>query len=123
MIRRHNEVRDALGEMMAMAFGNQIVKEPIVREADPERSEEGLVADLAVRRLWHSQSEALLDIRVVDTDADSYCHRPVAAVIKSAEEEKKRKYNEAVEARRGSFSPFVTVVKLAAHSTAAHSCG
>ena len=29
--------------------------------------------------------------------------RPVAAVIKSAEEEKKRKYNEAVEARRGSF--------------------
>ena len=60
-----------------------------------------LVADLAVRGLWHSQSEALLDIRVVDTDADSYCHRPVAAVIKSAEEEKKRKYNEAVEARRG----------------------
>ena len=57
-----------------MAFGNQIVKEPIVREADPERSEEGLVADLAVRGLWHSQSEALLGIRVVDTDADSYCH-------------------------------------------------
>ena len=47
-------------------------------------------------------------IRVVDTDADSYCcHRPVAAVIKSAEEEKKRK---AVEARRGSFSPFVVSV-------------
>ena len=42
VIRRHNEVRDALGEMMAMAFGNQIVKEPIVRDADPERSEEGL---------------------------------------------------------------------------------
>ena len=36
---------NALGEMMAMAFGNQIVKEPIVREADPESSEgAGLVA-------------------------------------------------------------------------------
>ena len=52
----------------------------------------------------------LLDIRVIDTDAASYCHRPVCAVIKSAEEEKKRKYNEAVEARRGSFSPFVLSV-------------
>ena len=110
VIRRHNEVRDALGEMMAMAFGQQIVKEPIVKEADPECGEGGLVADLAVRGLWQSQSEALLDIRVVDTDADSYCRRPVSAVLKSAEEEKKRKYNDAVEARRGSFSPFVVSV-------------
>ena len=51
VIRRHNEVRDALGEMMAMAFGNQTVKEPVVQEADPASSEEGLVADLAVRGL------------------------------------------------------------------------
>ena len=110
VIRRHNEVRDALGELMAMAFGNCVVREPVVREADPENDVEGLVADLATRGLWQSQSEALLDIRVIDTDAASYCHRPVCAVIKSAEEEKKRKYNEAVEARRGSFSPFVLSV-------------
>ena len=43
-------------------------------------------------------------------DAESYCRRPVVAVLQSAEEEKKRKYNDAVEARRGSFSPFVVSV-------------
>ena len=41
----------------------------------------------------------LLDIRVMDTDANSYCHRSVAAVISTAEEEKKRKSNTAVEGR------------------------
>ena len=46
----------------------------------------------------------------MDTDADSYRHRPVIAVINSAEEEKKTKYNSEVEARRGSFSPFVVSV-------------
>ena len=49
MIRRHNEVRDALGEILAMAFGNQVVKEPVICEADPENSVGKLVADLAVR--------------------------------------------------------------------------
>ena len=49
----------------------------------------------------------MLDIRVVDTDAPSYCHRSVQAVIASAEEEK---YSKAVEARRGYFSPFVVSV-------------
>ena len=65
----------------------------------------GLVADLAVRGLWQYQSEALLDIRVMDTDANSYSQRPVTAVIRSAEEDKKRKYNSAVEARCALFSP------------------
>ena len=65
------------------------------------------MADLAVRGLWQSRSEAFLDICVVDSDADSHCRRPVTAVLKSAEEEKKRKYNDVVEARHGSFSPFV----------------
>ena len=110
IIRRHNEVRDALGEILAMAYGNQIIKEPIISEADVSKNTPGLVADLAVRGLWQYQSEALLDIRVMDTDADSYSQRPVTAVIRSAEEDKKRKYNSAVEARCASFSPFVVSV-------------
>lgn len=50
------------------------------RESDPETNEQGLVADLAVRGMWQSQSDALLDICVMDTDAESYCHHSVAAV-------------------------------------------
>ena len=52
----------------------------------------------------------MLDVRVLDTDAPSYCHRPVNSVIKSAEEDKKHKYLEAVEGRRGCFSLFVLSV-------------
>ena len=43
-------------------------------------------------------------MRVVDTDAPSHIHRNT---LSSAEEEKKRKYNSAAEARRASFTPFV----------------
>ena len=46
-------------------------------------------------------------MRVVDTDAPSHIHRNTVAVLSSAEEEKKRKYNSAAEARRAYFTPFV----------------
>ena len=110
LIRRHNEVRDSLGDLLAMGF-NSVLKEPIVKEGDIyDSNNPGLVADLAVRGLWQPQTDVLFDVRVVDTDALSHCHRPVRQVIRSAEDEKKLKYLEAVEERRGSFTPFVVSV-------------
>ena len=91
-------MRDSLGDLMAMGF-NSVIKEPIVREGDVSGERPGLVADLAVRGLWQPQTSALFDVRVVDTDAQSYSGRPVQQVIRSAEEEKKLKYVEAVEER------------------------
>ena len=84
------------------------MREPIVRDGD--MCTDGLAADLAVRGLWQPQTEALIDVRVVDTDARSYCGRSVDQVIKSAEAEKKNKYSAAVESRRGTFTPFVVSV-------------
>jgi hypothetical protein len=107
--QRHNEVRDALGDIAAMAY-NEVVKEPIVREADEARGITALFADLGVRGVWQPQSEALFDVRVVDTDAQSYVQRSVSAVLATAEREKKRKYTQATEARHASFSPFVLSV-------------
>ena len=46
----------------------------------------------------------------MDTDAQSYRHRPVEAVLSSAERDKQRKYSEAVEVRRAFFTPFVVSV-------------
>ena len=100
-------MRDALGDIMAMGYNN-VLREPIVRDGDV--CTEGLVADLAVRGLWQPQTEALIDVRVVDTDARSYCGRLVDQVIKSAEDEKKNKYSAAVANRRGTFTPFVVSV-------------
>ena len=107
VIRRLNDIRDSLGDLMAMGF-NGVLKEPIVRNGDGDSP--GLVADLAVSGLWQSQTEALFDVRVIDTDAESHQCRSVQQVLRSAEEEKKLKYSEAVEVRRGSFTPFVVSV-------------
>ena len=56
---------------------------------------DALIADLFVRGVWGPQTEALFDIRVVDTDARSYCARSPKDVLGTAEGEKKRKYLQA----------------------------
>ena len=61
------------------------------------------------RGLWQLQIEALLDVCVMDTDAQYYVNRTVDAVLASAEQEKK-KYSETVEASCVSFIPFITSV-------------
>ena len=53
-----------------------------------------------VDQLSIADLSTLLDVRVVDTDAQSYACRTVDAVLCSAEQEKKRKYLAAVEERR-----------------------
>ena len=104
--QRHNEVRDALGDIAGMAY-REVIREPIVRDANDSAGIPALVADLGVRGVWQPQAEALFDVRVVDTDAQSYSQRAVTAVLSSAEREKKRKYAHAAEARHASFTPFV----------------
>ena len=59
-----------------------------------------MIADLGVRGVWFPQSEALFDIRIIDTDAQSYLSQPPISVLLTAENEKKRKYSAASVARR-----------------------
>ena len=80
-----------------------VIREPIVQEANYAWGIPSLVADLSIKGVWQSQTVALFDIRVIDTDAPSYLHRDVASILSSAEEEKMGKYNDAAEARRPSF--------------------
>ena len=107
--QRHNEVRDALGDLAAIVY-KDVVREPIVQEADDSSGRPALIADLSIQGVWQPQTAVLLDVRVVDTDAQSYASRTVDAVLCSAEQEKKRKYSAAVEDRRASFTPFVVSV-------------
>ena len=101
--RRHNEIRDLLGEMCQKSWGN-VVKEPIISEEEP-----CLRGDLAVRGVWEAQREALFDIRIVDTDAPSYVSRSVMSVLMNAEEEKKKKYINR-EQRHSTLTPLVISV-------------
>jgi hypothetical protein len=109
IIQRHNEVRDTIGDLANLVWG-QVSREPIVQDADDSTGSSALVADLSIRGVWQPQTSALLDIRVVDTDAKSYVARPVQNVLLSAETQKKRKYQDACEHRRATFTPFVTSV-------------
>ena len=65
VIRQHNEVRDAVGQLAVLAYPHVTIK-PVVREPAAYNSDDtGLVCDLAVRGLWSSQTEALLDCRIL----------------------------------------------------------
>ena len=119
VIQRHNEVRDCLGDIASEVWPS-VIKEPIVREADHSSNDVGLRLDLGVRGVWSSQTEALFDIRIIDTDAPSYKHRTPEAVLESAAKEKKRIYQKAVEDRRGQFTPFVVSVDGLMHREAKH---
>ena len=55
------------------------------------------------------QCEAIFDIRVVDTDAPSYCSQSPRSVLSSAESEKK-KYLKACHDRRAGFTPLCVSV-------------
>ena len=107
----HNKVRDTLGDLSSIVY-KDIIREPVIQEACEVADEPSLVADLGVRGVWQPQpqTQALFDVRVIDTDAPSHVNRRVAAILSSAEAEKKKKCNNAANARRASFTPFVVSV-------------
>ena len=95
IVQRHNEIRDAVGDLAALLW-NQVKREPVV--ADDCTDGETLIADLGVRGVWSPRSEALFDIHVIDTDAQSYLTTAPNLVLFTAEGEKKQKYCVAVAA-------------------------
>ena len=90
IVQRHNKIRDAIGDLAAMVWG-QVRHEPIVSDSTIEPAGETLVAYLSVRGVWLLQAEALFDVRVVDTDAQSYLSNTPKSVLLCAEIEKKVK--------------------------------
>ena len=46
--------------------------EPVVREANTKTGTPALIANLAIYGVWLPQTEVLFNIRVIDTDAQSY---------------------------------------------------
>ena len=85
----------------------EVVREPVVREPNDREKVPALVADLSVRGVWQPQATTFFDVQVVDSDANSYLHRDVGAVLSSIEHTKKQKYSQAAETINASFTPFV----------------
>ena len=91
VIQRHNEVQDCLGDIAAQVW-SQVVREPIVKEADSKADGPGLRANLGIRGVWTPQVDALFDIKVIDTDAPSHLHRTPESILDSGALEKKKLY-------------------------------
>ena len=116
--QRHNEVRDAIEDLASLVWSS-VKREPIVKNAHDDDSGEVLIADLCVWGVWLPQAEALFDIRMIDTDAQSYLGWSPTQVISVAENEKKRKYLDAAAACRAHFTPLCFSVDGVAGSEAA----
>jgi len=69
-----------------------------------------LIADLCICGAWQPQTEALFNIRVIDTDARSYSACTPLVVLCSAEAEKKHNYSQACHDRRATFTPLCVSV-------------
>ena len=89
-------------------------------EATATSRDPGLRLDLGIRGVWQPQVETFFDVRVIDTDAPSHCHRAPNAILESSSQEKKRMYKKAVEDRRGTFTPFVLSMDRLLHKEASH---
>ena len=79
------------------------LSDPVVTDASEDS--DALIADLSVRGVWPSQSMALFDFCVVDTDALFYLSHSPAAMLASAQAEKKRMYCSASSDHRATFTP------------------
>jgi len=91
-----------VGDLAEMVCG-QVRREPVVSDAAVDPTGETLVADLSVRGVWLPQVEALFDVRIVDTDAQSYLIHTPKSVLFSAEIEKKKKYSAACSSSRAQW--------------------
>ncbi len=122
VIFRHNEIRDELIHLAGKAFTPSAVRdEPLIRGRSTEKVDECPVrqtsanqpakeddrGDILLRGFWARGTECIVDVRVTDTDAASYRARDPAAILKSQEKEKKRKYLAACLEQRRHFTPFV----------------
>ena len=66
--------------------------------------------DLLIRDLWANGTYSVHDMRVVNTDAKSYCERSPERCLEEAERGKKKMYLEACLQQRRHFSPFIASV-------------
>ena len=111
---RHEEVAGEWHQLCAQALTPSAVSdEPTIPTYQNQQGEDQshrvpeLRGDVAVHGFWTRGTTAVFDIRVTDTDANSYRNTDPAKVLKRQEKEKKDKYGETCRQAHMHFTPLV----------------
>ena len=111
IISRHNELKKELIDLGIKAFGISSVRdEPLTNptsDGNHNSSNNGNRADIMIRGLWESGTDALIDVQLVNVDAKSHQNREAEAILKTAKRTKKRKHLTDCQQQRRHFTPFV----------------
>mmetsp|Transcript_5588 Transcript_5588/g.7800 ORF Transcript_5588/g.7800 Transcript_5588/m.7800 type:complete len:368 (+) Transcript_5588:754-1857(+) len=109
----HDQVRDECVHLCTMAYGAAgVKKEPFLRDASGNVRDKDLRADFLAIGVWERQRVAFFDNRILDADAPSRfnCNMSYVTAMRTAVQEKKKKYQERCEDLAGSFTPLVCTV-------------
>eukprot|EP00978_Attheya_sp_CCMP212_P020225 scaffold57622_cov65-Attheya_sp.AAC.2 len=109
VIMRHNEVKDELGYLAGIATSSNAVRdEPLINQGhaatggaaanananpqpnDQQATPEGLRGDLLVRGVWSKQTSCIIDVRICDTDSNSYLSSTPEKVLRKQELKRRR---------------------------------
>jgi hypothetical protein len=118
---RHNDVAKEWGHLCSVAYTPAAISdEPRIHTGRdggnvaaaaaggrPVESPPGDRGDVGVHGFWERGSTTIFDIRVTDTDAQSYRGQEPLKVLANQEKAKKAKYLDACVARRRHFTPLV----------------
>ena len=62
---------------------------------------------MLIHGFWDRNTDCIMDVRICDVNQPSYITRKPASIVKSAENEKQKKYLEPCLEQRRHFTPFV----------------
>ena len=110
MIRRHDEIRDVVGDLCSMAWGSGSVKKEVVLREGTVGGEPGVRTDFMVRGVWEPQVSASFDLCIVNADARSYGNRTASSILSQHERSKKTHHRLVSEDARVNFTPLVVTV-------------
>ena len=119
IIARHDELISEIVSIGTMAFKASAVRAepqinlrsstaPSTNARTPVETDDR--GDVLIRGLWSNGQDAIIDIRVTDTDQTFAGMRDPKKVLQSQEKEKKKKYLSACQKQRRAFTPFVISV-------------
>ena len=120
VIARHNEIRDELLYLSRRAFTSASVRaEPLIHQGRTRSKLEirqgsdkhkDTREDVMIRGLWDRQVDAIIVVKLVDADADTYKYEPMTSLLARWENIKKDKHGKHCHDQRKHFLPFVLSV-------------